>query len=152
MLETDADGFANFDINMSNDFGTISVSDNDLTGDAVFVDKHVPVIKINGPPLVYVTQGDSYVDFGASVTDADPNYLDVTYSNSSSISTTTVGTYTIEYYSDKDGAGNVPFNKTRTVSVQSSSLTADASYVDSDIFSCNVYSISKSNYTITEFA
>ena len=66
------------------------------------------------------------------VTDADPNYLDVTYSNSSSISTTTVGTYTIEYYSDKDGAGNVPFNKTRTVSVQSSSLTADASYVDSE--------------------
>ena len=132
VLETDADGFANFDINMSNDFGTISVSDNDLTGDAVFVDKHVPVIKINGPPLVYVTQGDSYVDFGASVTDADPNYLDVTYSNSSSISTTTVGTYTIEYYSDKDGAGNVPFNKTRTVSVQSSSLTADASYVDSE--------------------
>ena len=133
ILETDPDGYANFDIDMSNDFGTISVSNAKLTtGTAVFVDKHVPVIKINGPPLVYVTEGDSYVDFGASVTDADPNYLDDPSSNSSSISTATVGTYTIEYYSDEDGAGNIPFNKTRTVSVQSSSLTADASYVDSE--------------------
>ena len=41
VLETDPDGYANFEINVTSNFGMISVSEADLTnGNAVFVDKH----------------------------------------------------------------------------------------------------------------
>ena len=58
VLETDPDGYINFEINVSSDLDKRSVSDADITtGNVAFVDKHVPVIKI-GPPLVY--QNDAY--------------------------------------------------------------------------------------------
>ena len=123
VLESDADGYANFEINTSNNLGTTSLSETNLIDDAVFVDKHVPVINIHGPHLVYVTQGESYVEPGVSVIDADPNYSDILSDTSSAITTNTVGTYTIVYTALADGAGNVPFTKTRTVSVLGSSFT-----------------------------
>ena len=135
MLETDPDGYANFTINVSNDFGSKSVlSDANLTsGTTVYVDKHVPVIRINGPHLVYVTQGESYTEFGASVTDTDPIYSNGNLAiDSTSVNTGTIGTYTVVYTADADGAGNEPFSKTRTVSVEKSSLSLEASYVDTE--------------------
>ena len=133
VLETDPDGYANFTINASNDFESESVlSDANLTeGSTVYVDKHVPVIRITGPHIVYVTQGESYTEFGASVTDTDPNYSNGNLAiDSTSVDTNTIGTYTVEYTADADGAGNEPFSKTRMVSVESSSLSLEASYVD----------------------
>ena len=99
VLETDPDGYINFEI-VSSDLDKSSVSDADITGNVVFVDKHVPVIKINGPPLVYVEQNGAYTDLGASVFDADPEYPDNVNSlsdNSSDIPLGTVGGYV--YYS-----------------------------------------------------
>ena len=87
VLESDADGYANFEINTSNNLGTTSLSETNLIDDAVFVDKHVPVINIHGPHLVYVTQGESYVEPGVSVIDADPNYSDILSDTSSAITT-----------------------------------------------------------------
>ena len=135
VLETDPDGYINFEINVSSDLDKRSVSDADINGDVVFVDKHVPVIKINGPPLVYVEQNGAYTELGASVFDTDPAYPDDANSlsdNSSNIPLDTIGTYTIVYTAVNDGAGNEPFSKTRIVSVESSTITANVSYVDTE--------------------
>ena len=133
VLETDADGYANFTINMSSNSGFITVTEVDLTdGPRVFVDKHIPVITINGSHLVYVTQGEVYTDLGANVHDTDPAYSHTAASNSSTLSTSTVGTFKIEYTASADGAGNEPFNKFRTVVVQSSTLTVEADYIDTE--------------------
>ena len=98
----------------------------------VFKDKHASVIKINGSPLVYVEQNDAYNDLGASVFDADPEYPDNVNSlsdNSSDIPLGTVGTYTIVYTAVNDGAGNEPFNKTRSSISESSTVTPTVTYV-----------------------
>ena len=114
--------------------GESILSDANLTGGStVYVDKHVPVIRITGPHLVYVTQGETYTEFGASVTDTDPNYSDGNLAiDSTSVDTNTLGTYTVVYTADADGAGNEPFSKTRTVSVERSSLSLEATYVDTE--------------------
>ena len=69
---------------------------------------------------------------GANVHDTDPAYSHTAASNSSTLSTSTVGTFKIEYTASADGAGNEPFNKFRTVVVQSSTLTVEADYIDTE--------------------
>ncbi|MDI1495715.1 MAG: FG-GAP repeat domain protein [Cenarchaeum symbiont of Oopsacas minuta] len=119
ILETDPDGYANFTLTVSSRLGLTNISDIDLVdGDTtVFVDKHVPVITINGSPGIYLYENEQYNDLGAIVTDDDPLYVHTVSVDSSNVQNT-VGTYTVEYTASADGAGNVPFTKTRKVFVQ----------------------------------
>ena len=67
------------------------------------------------------------------MTDTDPIYSNGNLAiDSTSVNTGTIGTYTVVYTADADGAGNEPFSKTRTVSVEKSSLSLEASYVDTE--------------------
>ena len=58
----------------------------------------------------------------ANVTDNDPSYNGIVYSNASGVNTTKSDTYTIVYSADADGAGNIPDNATRTVIVSDFTL------------------------------
>ncbi len=155
ILETDPDGYANFEINVSSNSGDISLSEENLSQGTtpVFVDKRIPVITLNGPFGVFVTQGESYTEFGASAIDGDPLYSGTITDNSSSITTGTIGTFIVEYTAPNDGAGNVPFSKTRTVFVQDPSLTASAKHVDNETillrFNTNQHAFFSGNNTLT---
>ena len=155
ILETDPDGYANFEINVSSNSGEISLSGENLSQGTtpVFVDKRIPVITLNGPSGVFVTQGEFYTEFGASAIDGDPLYSGTITDNSSSITTGIIGTYTVEYTAPDDGAGNAPFSKTRKVFVQDTSLTSSAKYINNNTillrFNTNQHAFFSGNNTLT---
>ena len=63
-------------------------------------------------------QNTAYSDAGSFVLDANnTSYQGTVYSNSSSLNASLLGIHLISYSADADQAGNIPDNKTRTVTV-----------------------------------
>ena len=85
----------------------------------------VPVITLNGAPLVRIIQEATYSDQGAAVDDPDnPSYtagnVVTTFATTLEPSWSVLGNTIITYTADADAAGNVPDSKTRTVRVGTS--------------------------------
>ncbi len=78
-----------------------------------------PVITLNGDATITLTQGDTFVDPGVTVTDNVDTDLEatVTYDPAGGVDTSVVGTYTIKYDA-VDAAGNEAVQVIRTVIVQ----------------------------------
>lgn len=77
-------------------------------------DQSAPVITLLGSNPATVTQGDTFTDPGATVSDNVDTGLTVTVSGT--VDTSTIGTYTLNYNAT-DTAGNVATVVTRTVNV-----------------------------------
>lgn len=75
-----------------------------------------PVISLNGASSITLTVGDTYEELGASAVDDIGNPVEVT-SDSSSVDTSTAGTYTVTYLVDTAGYS---VQSTRTVVVEDS--------------------------------
>lgn len=124
----DVDG--EVDVTASGSVDTSTLGDYDLYYDAVdssgneadtvtrtvsVADTQAPVISLNGDDPMVVSQGDTFVDPGASVSD---NYdTDLTATVSGTVDTTTLGTYTLTYDA-VDSSGNTAASVERTVEVQ----------------------------------
>ena len=102
-----------YTISAKNDFGNGEESDPITI--TTLSDTERPVITINPPNPVTLTQGDIYSESGASCTDdIDGNISNVAIV--SNVDVTTVGTYQVTY-DCQDAAGNNAVQKTRTVNV-----------------------------------
>jgi sugar lactone lactonase YvrE len=88
------------------------------------IDTTAPVIALLGDDPMSVTEGDSFVDPGATVSDnADASALVVTVTGS--VDTATIGSYTLSY-NVSDESGNDAVTVTRTVEVVAASASAVA--------------------------
>ncbi|MGC9351854.1 MAG: DUF5011 domain-containing protein [Sulfurovum sp.] len=79
-----------------------------------------PVITLNGEANITITNGEAYVEQGATATDNRDGDVNVTINGT--VDTTQAGTYTITY-SATDRAGNTA-NETRTVTVTVPQITS----------------------------
>lgn len=72
--------------------------------------EELPVIKLNGKPIEYVTVGDAYVDKGATAKSANgedlTSYITTTISGEGTIDTEVPGIYTVTYSVTNDGKTN----------------------------------------------
>ncbi len=82
--------------------------------DTNIVDKINPVLTLNGSNPDSITQGSSYIDPGATVTDIFDNQIIV--NSNSNLNINLPGTYTITY-NTTDNAGNIASQISRTVNV-----------------------------------
>ena len=109
----------------------LTVSESNLNS-SIFIDTEKPKITLVGSLNITVPTKHNYVDDMANVTDNDPSYNGIVYSNASGVNTTKSDTYTIVYSADADGAGNIPDNITRTVIVSGFVLDISSNNVKYD--------------------
>lgn len=76
-----------------------------------------PVITLNGSASVTITEGDTYIDAGATASDNVDGDLTGSIVVSGTVNTTMTGVYTLRY-NVTDAAGNAADEVTRTVTVQ----------------------------------
>ena len=114
----DTNGPVTFDIYLNTTSNEIKhVTQDNLTVN-IIIDTIKPVITINGNNLEFWMQNTAYSDAGSFVLDANnTSYQGTVYSNSSSLNASLLGIHLISYSADADQAGNIPDNKTRTVTV-----------------------------------
>ena len=92
----------------------------DTTGTCI-TDTMLPVITVNGSSAnrtVTLTVGDSYAVLAGDVTDNNPAYIESVTVNTTSIDTTSAGTFTIQYDASADAAGNTPLPVVLTIMVE----------------------------------
>ena len=95
----------------------LTITEADITSNNIFIDTAKPVITLNGPANITIERFDTYTDAGATITDEDPKYNGLVSSNASSINTSAIGSYLIEYHAPADLAGNVPASIVRAVNI-----------------------------------
>ena len=100
----------------------LTITEADITSNNIFIDTAKPVITLNGPANITIERFDTYTDAGATITDEDPKYNGLVSSNASSINTSAIGSYLIEYHAPADLAGNVPASIVRTVNIVDTTL------------------------------
>ncbi len=119
VMTEDTNGPVSFTI-MANAPGNkilLATHDN-LTSANIIVDTVKPIIDIIGDNPVTQVHNSFYFDLGCSVSDANnPSYASIVTSNHTLIDTSKLGNQTIQCSADADQAGNIPENKTRTVTV-----------------------------------
>ena len=81
------------------------------------VDLIKPVIELNGPATMYVTQGATFTDPGATATDDVDGDLTAQIVTTGTVDTATLDSYTLTYSGPVDAAGNVADPVSRTVIV-----------------------------------
>lgn len=117
---------------------TITLRDAALNTSSAFtipsfiVDTTAPVIMLNGPSSVNAVQGQSYVDAGATASDAVSGDLTSSISISNPVDTSTLGSYTVGY-SVSDQAGNSG-TASRTVFVVTPTPTPTATFTSVPTF------------------
>ena len=129
---TPMEGYAIFDVQVTDIFGTtLSITEDDLDFN-VFVDTISPTITLNGESNLTIYNGTIYVDQNATASDA--SYGDIIITGVGTVDTQVLGTYTINYLAPEDYAGNIGSSVTRTVNVLSPIKIVhhpDVSYVTS---------------------
>lgn len=91
-------------------------------------DTSAPVISLNGPSVVNINLGDTYIDAGATATDDEDGDITPTVSGIDAINTAVYGEYVITYTA-VDDAGNET-TATRTVRVCSDSYAGSYNAVE----------------------
>ena len=115
ITQSDTNGNLTFAISVTNSSGyAVSVTQNDLTNSNIIIDTVYPLLYLYGANNTVSHAGSSYVDAGAISYDLSYGIKDVT--GTGTVTTSTAGTYYIEYDAP-DFAGN-PANIIRTVHVQ----------------------------------
>ena len=106
---------------------TYTVSDGEKTDTSSvefdIVDEDQPIITLNGDATIYLLKGQSYVEPGYSAYDDVDHDLTDRVVVTGSVDTSTLGTYEL-HYNVKDNSNNAAPQKTRTVHVVSSDLSA----------------------------
>jgi len=102
------------------------------SGSVQTVDTRPPVITVTGSSSVDHTQGETYIDEGASAVDAVDGFVDVSTSGTVGDA---VGTYTITYTAT-DNAGNA-VSATRTVTVVANSSGNSGGYASGQAIDSN---------------
>ena len=69
--------------------------------------------------------GSTYTELGAVVTDNDSNYFGVVTIGGDTVDTSTLGDYTVTYNAQADAAGNIPDEKSITITVENGSTQVD---------------------------
>ena len=111
-------GNTSFLITVHNSSGNkLTLTEANITSNNIFIDTAKPVITLNGPANITIERFDTYTDAGATITDEDPKYNGTVSSNASSINTSAIGSYLIEYHAPADLAGNVPASIVRAVNI-----------------------------------
>jgi len=82
----------------------------------VFIDTKKPVISPNGVSTS-ITFGSVYTELGATVTDNDSAYSETVAVGGDTVNTSVAGDYTITYNAPADAAGNIPDEKSITITV-----------------------------------
>ena len=122
VLDTSVESNATFTITVTNVNGTtLTITENDLTGDNVFVDTISPRIATDdgGPADYFIVNGTVPVIQNVTVTDEDPKYS----GNYTLIANATVNTningsvYNYTYTADADTAGNPGDSLTRIITI-----------------------------------
>ena len=122
VLDTSVESNATFTITVTNVNGTtLTITENDLTGDNVFVDTISPRIATDdgGPADYFIVNGTVPVIQNVTVTDEDPKYS----GNYTLIANATVNTningsvYNYTYTADADSAGNPGDSLTRIITI-----------------------------------
>ena len=126
------DGNATFSIALTNSSGNrISITNADITdGSFVTIDTIKPVIVLTGG-AVSILQGDAYQESGTAISDSG----NASYTGSvsaSSIDNTILGSQNITYTGTADAAGNVPDQKTRTITVLAKPLGLNSLTIESN--------------------
>ena len=116
-------GNTSFLITVHNSSGNrLTLTEANITSNNIFIDTAKPVITLNGPANITIERFDTYTDAGATITDEDPKYNGTVSSNASSINTSAIGSYLIEYHAPADLAGNVPASIVRAVNIVDTTL------------------------------
>ena len=89
-------------------------------------DLTAPILTLNGPSTVTITQGGSYAEQGVTSTDGPFSFQNA-YTSSGTVDVNTIGIYTITY-NGTDDAGNAATPITRTVNVVAPSSTPSPSF------------------------
>ena len=111
-------GNTSFSVTVQDSSGNrLTITEADITSNNIFIDTAKPVITLNGPANITIERFDTYTDAGATITDEDPKYNGLVSSNASSINTSAIGSYLIEYHAPADLAGNVPASIVRAVNI-----------------------------------
>ncbi|HUU47515.1 MAG TPA: immunoglobulin-like domain-containing protein, partial [Nitrosopumilaceae archaeon] len=125
-----------FNVNLSNCSGCI-ITDNQGVGtitndDSPPSDTEPPTITPMGTSKS-ISLGSTYTEMGATVTDNDPAYSgSVTIGGS--VNTSVPGTYVITYTAPSDAAGNIPNEKSITITVQENTPPSTGPVLFSDDF------------------
>ena len=90
-----------------------------------------PVITLVGSPSIILTEGDDYIEQGATAVDNFDGVLTVVITGA--VDTSTVGDYTL-HYNVSDAAGNAAVELTRTISVGGMDSDGDGVVDDEDAF------------------
>ena len=116
-------GNTSFLVTVHNSSGNrLTLTEANITSNNIFIDTAKPVITLNGPANITIERFDTYTDAGATITDEDPKYNGTVSSNASSINTSAIGSYLIEYHAPADLAGNVPASIVRAVNIVDTTL------------------------------
>ena len=122
VLDTSVESNATFTITVTNvNATTLTITENDLTGDNVFVDTISPRITPDGGPADYfIVNGTVPVIQNVTVTDGDPNYSgNYTLVTPNGIVDTSVNgsVFNYTYTADADAAGNPGDSLTRIITI-----------------------------------
>ena len=114
-------GNLTFEIALVDVLSTIYIYEYNITGSNVFIDTIKPNLTLNGAPIIHTEFRHDYIDPGTTLHDNDPVYSGTVISNVTTLNTSALGTYLVEYSAPADFAGNKPENVTRTVIVSDTS-------------------------------
>ena len=120
--QNDTNGNLTFNIHVANSTNNvISVTQNDLTGGNIIIDTIAPNITLNGANNTHAEFGQTYMDPGATATDA--SYAsNMIITSDTVVDTSTLDTYEISYKAPDDPAGNLGPIITRIVTVSETIL------------------------------
>ena len=114
--------------------GILDAYDNDLDGDGfanAFTDTIAPELTLSGSPSLAISQGDAYVEQGATAVDNIDDDLTVVVTGA--VNTSVFGTYIIKY-NVSDALGNAAIEITRTISVTDKDSDGDGVVDNEDAF------------------
>ena len=116
-VNTSAAGTYTLTYNVSDSTGNSAPT---VTRTVIVADNGAPIITLNGSAVMNINQGDTFVDPGATASDAsdDDATLTAAIIVSGSVNTATAGTYLLNY-DVTDSSGNAAATVTRTVNVNS---------------------------------
>ena len=91
--------------------------------------------------------GSTYMELGGTVTDNDPAYSEVVTVGGDTVNTLVLGDYTITYNAPADASGNLPDEKSITISVEQITITIDdVTQVEGDTGSSNfIFAVTRSS-------